>query len=72
MIEALKSVEGEYTRESVNAALEQVNYETPLLGEPFKWVPYVGGAQANMASKIVKIEDGEFVAASDWVFWPPR
>jgi branched-chain amino acid transport system substrate-binding protein len=72
MVEALKTVKGDYTRESVTAAIKAVNYATPMLGEPFKWTPYLGGAQANVASKIVGIEDGKFVTVSDWVFWPPR
>lgn len=72
MIEALKTIDGEYTQESVNAALSALTYSTPLLGETFTWKPYVGGEQANVASKIVKLEGGEFVTVSDWVYWPPR
>jgi branched-chain amino acid transport system substrate-binding protein len=72
MVEALKTVKGDYTRESVGAAIKAVNYATPMLGEPFKWVPYIGGAQANVASKIVQLKGGKFVTVTDWVFWPPR
>ena len=49
-----------------------MNYETDLLGNPAKWVPYEGPNQLNTTSKIVQIKDGKFVTISDWVQWPPK
>jgi branched-chain amino acid transport system substrate-binding protein len=72
MIEILESVEGEYTRESVSAAMKEMNYETDMLGAPATWIPYENGKQLNTSSKIVQITDGKFVTISDWVFWPPK
>ena len=72
MIEVLKTVQGEYTRESVTAALNAMNYQTDLLGNPATWIPYEGPNQLNTTSKIVQIKDGKFVTISDWVQWPPK
>jgi branched-chain amino acid transport system substrate-binding protein len=71
MTEALKTIQGDYTKESVGAAIKALNLSTPMLGVPLTWVPYEGGKQLNNASKIVQIKDGKFVTISDWVFWPP-
>jgi branched-chain amino acid transport system substrate-binding protein len=72
MVEALKSVKGDYTQESVTAAMLAASYTSPMFGAPFKFTPFVGGAQGNSASKIVEIKGGKWVTASDWVFWPPK
>lgn len=72
MLQILESVEGEYTRESVSAAIKAMNYETDLLGNPATWIPYEGPNQLNTTSKIVQIKDGKFVTVSDWLYWPPK
>jgi branched-chain amino acid transport system substrate-binding protein len=65
-IEALRSIEGEITRESVSEAFQGIEYTTPLLGEPFTW-----GPQPNRSSQIVEIQDGKFVTVSEWLKFPP-
>jgi branched-chain amino acid transport system substrate-binding protein len=72
MVEVLKTVQGDYTRESVSTALKAMNYKTDLLGNPATWVPYEGANQLNTTSKIVQIKDGKFVTVSDWLQWPPK
>ena len=70
-VEALRSIEGEVTRESVaQALLELEPYETPLLGTPYTFGP--GDAHApNQASKFVELRDGQWLtAADDWVILP--
>jgi branched-chain amino acid transport system substrate-binding protein len=72
MVEVLKTIKGDYTRESVNTALKAMDLKSDMIGVPVKWVSYAGGAQMNTASKMVQIKDGKFVTASDWVYWPPK
>ena len=72
MVEALKTVKGDYTKESVSAAMKALNVTSDMIGVPIKWAPYVGGAQLNNASKIVQIKSGKFETISDWVYWPPK
>ncbi len=70
-VEALRSIDGEITRESVaGAVLSLEPYETPLLGTPYTFGP--GEAHApNQASKFVELRDGRWVtAADDWVILP--
>ncbi len=74
MISTLESIKGEITRDTVNAALAAVNYETPLLGKPFKFIGNVGGVQPNDTSKILQYKDGDFVVApgTDWRVFPHK
>ncbi|MPY94693.1 MAG: ABC transporter substrate-binding protein [Acidimicrobiia bacterium] len=65
-IEALRSIEGDITRESVGEAFQNITYTTPLLGAPFEF-----GPQPNRSSQIVQIEDGKFVTVSGWLKFPP-
>ena len=70
-VEALRSIDGEVTRESVAQALLDLEpYETPLLGTPYTFG--LGDAHApNQASKFVELRDGAWVtAADDWVILP--
>ncbi len=70
-VEALRGIDGEITRESVAAAMLDLEpYETPLLGTPYTFGP--GDAHApNQASKFVELRDGQWVtAADDWVILP--
>lgn len=72
MVEALKQVKGDYTQESVTAAMTSASYASPMFGAPYKFTPFIAGAQGNTSSKIVEIKGGKWVTASDWVFWPPK
>ena len=72
MVDALKTVKGDYTQESVTAAMLAASYTSTMFGVPFKFTPFVAGAQGNTSSKIVQIKGGKWVTASDWVFWPPK
>lgn len=70
-VDAVSSIDGEVTRESVAAAmkaLEPVN--TPLLGTPFTFGEAPVHAP-NQASKFVELQDGAWVTvADDWVVLP--
>jgi branched-chain amino acid transport system substrate-binding protein len=72
MIEALNTVKGDYTVESVGAAIQAVSYTTTMLGAPYKFVAFSGTQQPNMTSKMVQIKGGKFVTISDWQVWPPK
>jgi branched-chain amino acid transport system substrate-binding protein len=72
MVEALKQVKGDYTQDSVTAAMTGISYTSPMFGAPYKFTPFIAGAQGNTSSKIVEIKGGKWVTASDWVFWPPK
>ena len=72
MVDALKTVKGDYTQESVTQAMLAASYTSTMFGVPFKFTPFVAGAQGNTSSKIVQIKGGKWVTASDWVFWPPK
>lgn len=66
-VAALKTVKGAYTRETVGAAFKAVNYSTPLLAQPFRFVP-----QANRSGKFVTLTaSGTWDASgSTWVTLP--
>jgi branched-chain amino acid transport system substrate-binding protein len=70
VIAALESIDGELTKESVNAAFDAVVYETPMLGNPFEATGSVGGVQPNSTSKITQIQDGVFQPVTDWRVFP--
>jgi branched-chain amino acid transport system substrate-binding protein len=70
MIKALESIPGEITRASVNEALAKIEYPTPLLGAPFKFIGNVGGKQPNATSKILQYKDGDFRPITDWRTFP--
>jgi branched-chain amino acid transport system substrate-binding protein len=72
MVEALKSVKGDYTQESVSAAMAATSYTNTLFGQPFKFTPFVAGALGNTTSKVVAIKGGKWSTVSDWVYWPPK
>ena len=70
-VEALRGIDGEIDRESVAAAMLNLEpYETPLLGTPYTFGP--GDAHApNQASKFVELRDGQWVTVADeWVILP--
>ncbi len=69
-IKALESIEGDITKESVNAAFKAVEYETPLLGTPFKATGSAAGIQPNVTSKITQVKDGDFEPITDWREFP--
>lgn len=70
MINALESIEGEITFESVQAAIKNSEYSTPMLGSPFSATGFVGGVQPNPNSLIVQVQDGVFTQVSDWLIFP--
>jgi branched-chain amino acid transport system substrate-binding protein len=70
VIQALESIEGELTKESVNAAFKAVEYETPLLGTPFRATGSAAGIQPNTTSKVTQVIDGDFVPITDWRVFP--
>lgn len=69
MINALENVTGDYTNDTVAAALGKVSYETPLLAEPFKFQH-----QSNSSAKVVKLDaQGNWQTVDDnWVTFPPK
>lgn len=70
MITALESIQGDVTRDSVNAALAKLDYTTPLLGKPFKFIGNTGGKQPNDTSKILQYKSGEFRQVTGWRTFP--
>ena len=71
-VEALKTITNDdYSKESVGKALQAVSYTSDMLGEPFKFVAFAGGAQSNVASKMVQIDGDGWKTITDWVYWPP-
>lgn len=71
MVEVLKTVKGEVTKDSVNAALRDMQPITePMIGSPFVFGK--GDAHApNQASKMVKLENGKWtVATPDFITLP--
>jgi branched-chain amino acid transport system substrate-binding protein len=70
VIKALESIDGELTKESVNEAFKNVEFETPMLGAPFKATGFVGGVQPNSTSKITQVIDGVFEPITDWRSFP--
>jgi len=70
VIQALESIEGEITKESVNEAFANVVYETELLAVPFEFTGFAPGVQPNLASKITQVQGDDFVTVTDWRFFP--
>ena len=70
MIQALESIEGDLTFESVNAAIKGLTYETPMLGGPYTATGFVGGVQPNPYSLMVQVKDGVFTKVTDWRLFP--
>jgi branched-chain amino acid transport system substrate-binding protein len=71
VIQALESIEGELTKESVNQAFKDVVYETPLLGAPFMATGSAAGIQPNATSLVLQVQDGDFVRITDdWRVFP--
>ncbi|WP_158891003.1 ABC transporter substrate-binding protein [Amycolatopsis anabasis] len=71
MVNVLQGIQGEITKDSVNKALhDMAPIADPMLGTPFVF----GGADAhspNQASKIVKLENGQWtVATPDFLTLP--
>jgi branched-chain amino acid transport system substrate-binding protein len=72
-VEALKSIEGEVTRESVGAALKKLQYTTTMLAEPFSFNAPAGpqgGNAPNVSTKVLQIKGGKFETISDWIGIP--
>ncbi|MGW5051612.1 ABC transporter substrate-binding protein [Actinokineospora sp. NPDC004072] len=65
LVDVLKTIDGEITRDSVNNALRTMTpIEHPMLGTPFAFGP--GDRHApNQASKMVRLEGTKWVVASD-------
>ncbi|MBW4717919.1 ABC transporter substrate-binding protein [Saccharothrix obliqua] len=65
LVEVLKTIKGEVTRDSVNAALRDMTpIEDPMLGTPWEFGP--GEAHApNQASKIVRLTGLRWVVVDD-------
>jgi branched-chain amino acid transport system substrate-binding protein len=71
MVEVLKNVKGEVTKDSVNAALRDMGpIADPMVGSPFVFGK--GDTHApNQASKMVKLENGKWaVATPDFITLP--
>ena len=70
LVEVLRSIEGDITRESVTAAFRDLeSLEHPLMGTPFSF----GTADAhnpNRASQMVQATDQGWDVASDWIVLP--
>jgi branched-chain amino acid transport system substrate-binding protein len=64
-VEALRSIDGPITRDSVTDALHQVTaYESPLMGSPFSFAPG-DRHSSNVSSRIVQVRDGAWEPVSD-------
>jgi hypothetical protein len=70
MIAALESIEGEITFESVQEAIKNIEYETPMLGGPFTATGFVGPVQPNPYSQILQVQSGEFSSVTGWWLFP--
>lgn len=70
MIEALESIDGDLTFDSVQEAIRNVSFTTPLLGGPFEATGFVGGVQPNIYSLMVQVQEGEFEKVTDWFVFP--
>jgi branched-chain amino acid transport system substrate-binding protein len=71
MVDVLKTIKGEVTKDSVNVALRDMQPITePMIGSPFVFGK--GDAHApNQASKMVKLENGKWaVATPDFITLP--
>lgn len=73
MVDVLKSIEGDVTRESVNAALQALtDYPTLMMGTPYSF----GTASAhnpNRASKFVQATaDGWVLTTDEWITLPEQ
>jgi branched-chain amino acid transport system substrate-binding protein len=70
MITALESIEGEITFDSVQEAIRNVSYETPMLGGPFTATGYGPTLQPNPYSQILQVQGGEFNSVTGWWIFP--
>lgn len=70
MINALESIDGEITFESVQTAIKNIAFESEMLGGPFEATGFVGGVQPNKYSLMVQVKDGVFTKVSDWRVFP--
>lgn len=71
LVDTMSDIDGEVTRETVNAALADLDsYETPLLGNPYSF----GTAEAhnpNRSSMIVELVDGTWTTTTgEWISLP--
>ncbi|NKX53123.1 ABC transporter substrate-binding protein [Arthrobacter mobilis] len=71
LVDVLKGIDGEITRESVSEALRALeSYETPLMGTPYSFGTE-SAHNSNQASKMVQATDEGWKAASDdWIRLP--
>jgi branched-chain amino acid transport system substrate-binding protein len=70
LIAALESIEGEINRESINAAVLALEYNSEMLGGPFTATGYIPPAQPNPFSLMVQVQDGEFERVNDFNVFP--
>lgn len=70
MVDALKRVKGEITRQSVTAALRGLkNYRSPLMGSPYNFGS--GANNPNQSVKIVRLRGGQWVTVNTtWLRLP--
>ncbi|GLW93111.1 ABC transporter substrate-binding protein [Actinokineospora globicatena] len=70
LVDVLKSIKGDITRESVNEALRTMRpISNPMVGTPFTFGP--GDRHApNQASKMVELKDGKWVPLGDFITVP--
>ncbi|XPP27256.1 MAG: ABC transporter substrate-binding protein [Leucobacter sp.] len=70
LVEVLRGIEGEITRESVTAALRGAGeIAHPLMGMPFVFSD-AAAHNPNRASKMVQANEGGWETVSDWVLVP--
>lgn len=70
LVEVLRGIEGEITRESVTAALRGAGeIAHPLMGMPFVFSD-AAAHNPNRASKMVQAKEGGWETVSDWVLVP--
>jgi branched-chain amino acid transport system substrate-binding protein len=70
-IDVLKKIKGEITRESVTAALRELDsYKTPLMGSPYSF-GNDGAHNPNSSSKFVQLKGGDWIVVTpDFVTLP--
>ncbi|WP_018685633.1 ABC transporter substrate-binding protein [Actinokineospora enzanensis] len=70
MVEVLKTIKGDITRDSVNEALKNMQpISNPMVGTPFVFGP--GDRHApNQASKMVELKDSQWVPNGDFITVP--
>jgi branched-chain amino acid transport system substrate-binding protein len=72
-VEALKSIKGDVTRESVGEALEGLHYDTTMLARAYSFnhpAGPQGGNAPNVSTKVLQIQDGKFKTISEWIGVP--